>query len=81
MENNLFKSYKCTFCGHDKYYICTDFLSPKRNIIAANCPECSLGSMIINIDDDTNFDDDFLDKYYEDMKVILNDEGGLNANV
>ena len=74
MENNLFKSYRCSFCGHEKYYISDPILSPKRNIIAANCPECELGSMIINIDDDLNFDDDFLDKYYDDMKIILGEE-------
>jgi len=73
MENNLFKSYRCTFCGHEKYYICAPFLGAKRNIIASNCPECELGSMVINIDDDTNFEDDFLDRYYQDMKEVLKD--------
>jgi len=79
METNLFKSYKCNFCGNTQYHITTPVLSPKRNIIACNCPECELGSMIINLDDETNFNDDFIDKYYNDLMTVLS-EGGLNGN-
>jgi hypothetical protein len=70
-----FKTYKCHFCGFVKEYISGPFLSDKRNIIATNCPECSMGSMIINLDDDHNFEDDFMDKYYNSMHQVLKDGG------
>jgi hypothetical protein len=77
---NMFKSYKCSFCGFKKYYISAPFLSDKRNIIADNCPECSLGSMIIDLDDEINFDDNYLEKYYDSMIEVLN-KGGFSANL
>ena len=60
----MFKNYKCSRCGFQKYYISIPALSDIRNIIADNCPKCDFGNMIIDIDDDTNFTDDFAEKYY-----------------
>lgn len=77
---NMFKSYKCTFCGFKKEYISGPFLSDERNIIAANCPECGFGSMVINFDEETNFNDNYIEKYYDSMLAILG-EGGLDGLV
>jgi len=74
------KTYKCTFCSFKKEYISGPFLSDKRNIIAANCPECELGSMIIDFDEQINFDDGFIEKYYDSILSVLG-EGGFNANL
>lgn len=68
---NFMKSYKCDRCGSKKYYVSGPFLSEKRNIIADNCPYCFFGSMIIDFDDDMNFLDDYIDRYYDFFERYL----------
>lgn len=75
---NIIKNYKCPRCKTIKQYISGPFLSDKRNIIADNCPECFLGSMVIDLDDEINFDDNYLSKYQDSMLNILG-EGGYDG--
>ena len=69
--SNLFKGYKCSFCGFKKDYISAPSLSDIRNVIAANCPECDFGSMIIDLDTESNFDDTFAEKYYNTLIEVF----------
>lgn len=62
---NCIKSYKCPNCGHTEFLFSSPALSKEKNVIAKNCPNCYLtSSMIVDFEDELNFQDNFLEKYF-----------------
>ena len=80
MLNLKIRNYQCSRCGFKKDYLTTPILPDIRNVIAANCPECFFGNMVIDINNNLNFDDEFADRYYDTLLKVFN-EGDLNGNL
>jgi Zn finger protein HypA/HybF involved in hydrogenase expression len=64
MNGNSIRSYKCDRCGLIKDYLSSPVLPDQLNVIAADCPTCFLGHMIIDFDNELNFTDNYLEKYF-----------------
>ena len=47
--------FKCDLCGYRKLYYTSNKLPDMMNVVTGICPECKLGNMVLDVDNELNF--------------------------
>ena len=45
----------CDMCNYRKLYYTTKYFPEMMNIVAGICPDCGMGNMVLDVDDELNF--------------------------